>query len=154
MICFCNKDLKLIHISISSGRQVEVSSLIAALETLESKNKVSLEHGKSRYVGHASSRTKYMCSGVAPNHGGKGIRESGIKDLPEAQWKGLIKFIQILWFYRDSRMQSDLATLQQCQDLLEHTRMLQFMEQYPAGIMCSSPATWMRIFSILLLQCR
>ena len=61
---------------------------------MESNNKVSLEHGKSRYVGHASSGTKYMCSGVAPNLGGKGIRESSLKDLPKAQWKGLIKFIQ------------------------------------------------------------
>ena len=78
---------------VGSGKQVDVSSLIAALETLESNNKVSLEHGKSRYVGHASSETKYMCSGVAPNRGGKGIRESGIKDLPKAQWKGLIKFV-------------------------------------------------------------
>ena len=78
---------------VGSGKQVDISSLIAALETLETNNKVSLEHGKSRYVGHASSGTKYTCSGVAPNHGGKGIHESGIKDLPEAQWKGLIKFI-------------------------------------------------------------
>ena len=79
---------------LGSGKQVDVSSLIAALETLESNNKVSLEHGKSRYVGHASSGTKYTCSGVAPNHGGKGIHERGIKDLPKAQWKGLIKFVR------------------------------------------------------------
>ena len=79
---------------VGSGKQVDVSSLIAALETLESNNKVSLEHGKSRYVGHASSGTKYTCSGVVPNHGGKGIRESSLKDLPEAQWKGLIKFVR------------------------------------------------------------
>ena len=78
---------------VGSGKQVDVSSLIAALETLERNNKVSLEHGKSRYVGHASSGTKYTCSGVAPNHGGKGIRESGLKDLPKTQWKGLIKFV-------------------------------------------------------------
>ena len=78
---------------VGSGKQVDISSLIAALETLERNNKVSLEHGKSRYVGHASSGTKYTCSGVAPNHGGKGIRESGLKDLPEAQWKVLIKFV-------------------------------------------------------------
>ena len=79
---------------VESGKQVDVSSLIAALETLESNNKVSLECGKSRYVGHASAEAKYTCSGVAPNHGGKGIHESGIKDLPKAQWKGLIKFVQ------------------------------------------------------------
>ena len=79
---------------VGSGKQVDVSSLIAALETLESNNKVSLERGKSRYVGHASSGTKYTCSGVVPNCGGKGIHESGLKDLPEAQWKGLIKFIR------------------------------------------------------------
>ena len=78
---------------VGSCKQVDISSLIAALETLESNNKVSLEHGKSRYVGHASSGTKYMCSGVGPNRGGKGIHESCIKDLTEAQWKGLIKFI-------------------------------------------------------------
>ena len=78
---------------VGSGKQVDVSSLIAALETLERNTKVSLEHGKSRYVGHASSGTKYTCSGVVPNRGGKGIRESGLKDLPEAQWKGLIKFV-------------------------------------------------------------
>ena len=56
-----------------------------------------------------------MLSGVAPNRGGKGIRESGLKDLPEAQWKGLIKFVQkcehlLIGYldsgvYRDSRMQ-------------------------------------------------
>ena len=78
---------------VGSGKQVDVSSLIAALETLESNNKVSLECGKSRYVGHATSGTKYTCSGVAPNRVEKGICESGIKDLPKAQWKGLIKFI-------------------------------------------------------------
>ena len=78
---------------VGSGKQVDVSSLIAALETLERNNKVSLKHGKSMYVGRASSGTKYTCSGVVPNHSGKGIHESGIKDLPEAQWKGLIKFV-------------------------------------------------------------
>ena len=78
---------------VGSGKQVDVSSLIAALETLERNNKVSLEHGKSRYVGHASGGTKYTCSGVAPNHGGKEIHESGLKDLPKTQWKGLIKFV-------------------------------------------------------------
>ena len=35
-----------------SGKQVDISSLIAALATLESSNKVSLERGKSRCVGH------------------------------------------------------------------------------------------------------
>ena len=79
---------------VGSGKQVDVSSPSQALETLESDNKISLEHGKSRYVGHASAETKYMCSGVVPNHGGKGICESSIKDLPEAQWKGLIKFVR------------------------------------------------------------
>ena len=79
---------------VGSGKQVDVTSLIAALETLESNNKVSLERGKSRYVGHASSEKKYTCSGVAPNRGGKGIHESSINDLPKAQWKGLIKFIR------------------------------------------------------------
>ena len=44
---------------VLSGKQVDVSSLIAALETLERNNNISLEHGKSRYVGHASSGTKY-----------------------------------------------------------------------------------------------
>ena len=79
---------------VGSGKQVDISSLIAALETLESNNKVSLERGKSRYVGCASAETKYTCSGVAPNRGGKGIHESSIKDLPKAQWKELIKFVQ------------------------------------------------------------
>ena len=100
---------------VGSGKQVDASSLIAALETLESINKFSLEHGKSRYVGHASSGTKYTCSGVAPNCGGKGIRESSIQDLPKAQWKGLMKFIRkcehlLIGYldsgvYRDSKMQ-------------------------------------------------
>ena len=83
---------------VGSGKQVDVSSLIATLETLESNNKVSLEHGKSRYVGHASSGTKYTCSGLTPNHGGKGIHESSIKDLPEAQWlEGVDKVHPKVW---------------------------------------------------------
>ena len=45
---------------VGSGKQVDMSSLIPALETLESNNKVSLEHGKSRYVGHASAETKQV----------------------------------------------------------------------------------------------
>ena len=45
---------------VGSSKQVDISSLLPALETLESNNKVSLEHGKSRYVGHASYETKYM----------------------------------------------------------------------------------------------
>ena len=52
-------------------------------------------------------------------------------------------------------MQSDLASLQQCQDLLEHTRMLQFMEQYPAAGMCSSPGSHMDedfFYSVVTVQ--
>ena len=69
---------------VGSGEQMDISSLLPALETLKSNNKVSLEHGNSRYVGHATYETMYTCSGVVPIHGGKGIYETGINDLPEA----------------------------------------------------------------------
>ena len=68
---------------VGSGKQVDISSLIPALETLESNNKVSLECGKSRYVGHASDETMYTYSGVAPNHGGKGTMEGVDKVNPK-----------------------------------------------------------------------
>ena len=148
---------------VVSGKQVDVSSLIAALETLESNNKVSLQHGKSRYVGHASSGTNYMCSGVAPNCGRKGIHESSIKDLPEAQWKGLIKFVQkcehLLIGYLNSGVLKGFqnairfGTLWQCQDLLEHKNASIF------GAISSRRNVFLSShmdedFSILLLQCR